>query len=69
MICGESELLLHALIDGELDSTRAHQVEAHVKNCSRCAEALSAYRKMREAIRPLRLRALAIRNLGHCFPK
>jgi len=57
MICSESEPLLHALIDGELDSARAHQIEAHVKGCSRCAEALCAYRKMREAIRPLRLSA------------
>ena len=57
MTCGASELMLHALIDGELDAARARQVEAHVRNCAHCAEALSAYGKMRHAIRPLRLSA------------
>jgi anti-sigma factor RsiW len=50
MTCDEAEILLHALIDGELDAGHAREVEAHVAECPRCAEDLATYRQMHEAI-------------------
>ena len=43
MNCDEAELLLHALIDGELDAGHARDVENHVAGCPRCAAALQDY--------------------------
>ena len=41
MTCDEAEILLHALIDGELDAGRAREVESpHSAGCPRCAAAL-----------------------------
>jgi anti-sigma factor RsiW len=50
MNCAEYELLLHALIDGELDAVHARDVEAHVATCGGCAEKLKTLRAMREAM-------------------
>jgi anti-sigma factor RsiW len=50
MTCDEAEILVHALIDGELDAGHAREVEDHVANCPRCASQLAAYREMRRAI-------------------
>ncbi len=50
MNCAECEILLHALIDGELDAVHARDVEAHVATCTGCAEKLKAFRAMREAM-------------------
>jgi anti-sigma factor RsiW len=50
MNCAESEVLLHALIDGELDAGHASEVEAHAAACSACAEKLTSFRAMREAM-------------------
>jgi len=50
MNCVESEILLHALIDGELDAGHAREVEAHVASCSGCAEKLASFRAMRNAM-------------------
>jgi anti-sigma factor RsiW len=50
MNCAEYELLLHALIDGELDAGHARHVEAHVATCAGCAEKLKTLRAMREAM-------------------
>jgi anti-sigma factor RsiW len=50
MDCDEAEILLHALIDGELDAGHAREVETHIAGCPRCAASLAAYRQMREAI-------------------
>jgi anti-sigma factor RsiW len=50
MTCNEAEILLHALLDGELDAGHAHQVEAHVENCLRCAPQLRAYRELQQAM-------------------
>ena len=44
MTCDEAEILLHALIDGELDAGHAREVEQHVAGCPRCAAALADYR-------------------------
>jgi len=37
MTCTETEILLHALLDGELDAGHAREVEAHVADCPHCA--------------------------------
>jgi anti-sigma factor RsiW len=50
MNCDEAEILLHALIDGELDAGHAREVEAHIAGCPRCAAELAAYREMSKAI-------------------
>ena len=48
MTCDETEILLHALIDGELDAGHARDVETHVAACPACAEKLRAFRAMHE---------------------
>jgi anti-sigma factor RsiW len=50
MTCDEAEILLHALIDGELDAGHAREVEDHVAGCPRCAALLKDYREMSDAI-------------------
>jgi anti-sigma factor RsiW len=50
MNCNEAEVLLHALLDGELDASHAREVETHVAACPRCAARLRAYRDMRQAM-------------------
>ena len=50
MNCAESEVLLHALIDGELDAGHAREVEAHAAGCSTCAERFASFRAMHEAM-------------------
>ena len=39
MTCDEAEILLHALIDGELDAGHAREVEAHIAGCPRLRRA------------------------------
>ena len=50
MTCDEAEILLHALIDGELDAGHAREVEDHIAGCPRCAAQLAAYRQMSAAV-------------------
>jgi anti-sigma factor RsiW len=50
MTCDEAEVLLHALIDGELDAGHAREVENHIAGCPRCAAALRDYREISQAI-------------------
>jgi anti-sigma factor RsiW len=59
MTCEEAEILLHALIDGELDAGHVREVEAHVATCPRCAAALTAYREMSRAVASADLRYTA----------
>ena len=40
MTCDEAEILIHALLDGELDAGHAREVEAHIAGCPRCAAQL-----------------------------
>jgi anti-sigma factor RsiW len=72
MTCAESEILLHALIDGELDAGHARQIEAHVAKCERCAAQLISYRDMRQVLRGTNLRYAAPaslrRNIDRSFP-
>ena len=53
MTCAETEILLHALLDDELDAGHARNVEAHLEGCPRCAAQLTAYREMQQAISAL----------------
>jgi len=50
MNCAEAEVLLHALIDGELDAGHAREVETHAASCSACAEKLASFRAVRKAM-------------------
>ncbi len=59
MTCDEAEILLHALIDGELDAGHAREVEEHVASCPRCAAALADYREMSKAVAGANLRYTA----------
>jgi anti-sigma factor RsiW len=63
MTCDEAEILLHALIDGELDAGHARDVENHIASCPRCAAALADYRKMSEAVAGAKLRYAAPASL------
>jgi anti-sigma factor RsiW len=59
MTCDEAEILLHALLDGELDAGHARAVEDHVAGCPRCAAQLAAYREMSKAVAGADLRYAA----------
>ena len=48
MTCDEAEILLHALLDGELDAGHAREVELHIANCAHCAAQLKAYGQMHD---------------------
>ena len=50
MTCDEASVLVHALIDGELDAGHARDVEAHLAACPGCAAQLRDYRIMRTAL-------------------
>jgi anti-sigma factor RsiW len=47
MTCDEARVLLHALLDGELDAGHAREVETHVAGCPRCAAELAQFLEMR----------------------
>ncbi len=63
MKCDEAEVLIHALIDNELDASHAREVEAHVATCPRCTAELAAYSQMREAMTKAELRYSAPASL------
>jgi anti-sigma factor RsiW len=63
MNCEESEILLHALLDSELDAGHARDVEAHVAACPRCAAELGQLRALHTAISAAELRFSAPASL------
>ena len=63
MTCTETEILLHALLDGELDAGHAREVEAHVENCPHCAAQMRAYRELQQAMQAAQLRFTAPASL------
>jgi anti-sigma factor RsiW len=63
MNCGESEVLLHALIDGELDAGHARDVEAHVAGCPGCGEKLAAFSTMHDVMGAASLKEAAPAHL------
>jgi anti-sigma factor RsiW len=63
MNCAQCEVMLHALIDGELDAGHAIDVESHVASCAGCAEKLSAFRAMRASMARAELKESAPASL------
>ena len=63
MKCNESEVLLHALIDGELDARHALDVETHVAGCPGCSERLAAFRTMHDVMSAAPLKETAPAHL------
>jgi anti-sigma factor RsiW len=59
MTCDEAEILLQALIDGELDAGHARDVENHVEGCPHCAAMLKDYREMSLAMADPAVRYIA----------
>jgi anti-sigma factor RsiW len=59
MTCEETEILLHALIDGELDAGHVREVENHIASCRNCAAQLDAYREMSRMVAGADLRYTA----------
>jgi anti-sigma factor RsiW len=59
MNCAESEVLIHALIDGELDAGHAREVEAHAATCRECADKLEMFRAMQAAMAAAELKEKA----------
>jgi anti-sigma factor RsiW len=63
MTCDEAEVMLHALIDDELDAGHARDVEGHAAQCARCASQLAAYRDLRRSLQGGNLRFSAPESL------
>jgi len=63
MNCADAEIMLHALIDGELDAGHARDVEAHVATCPACAEELKTFRAMRATMAEANLKEAAPAHL------
>jgi len=59
MNCDEASVLMHALIDGELDAGNAREVEAHITGCPACAAQLREIQDLRKAMSPADLRHAA----------
>jgi anti-sigma factor RsiW len=59
MNCDESSVLLHALLDDELDAGHIRDVELHLAGCPRCAAALRSHREMRHLLAGADLRRRA----------
>jgi anti-sigma factor RsiW len=63
MNCEEASVLLHALIDGELDAGNAREVEAHIVTCPKCAAQLREFQELRKAMTPTALLFTASQQL------
>ena len=50
MTCEDVEILIHALVDGELDAGHARDVEVHLADCARCRAMLRSARDLRQAM-------------------
>jgi anti-sigma factor RsiW len=59
MNCAEVEVMLHALIDGELDAGHALDVEAHVSACVPCTDQIESFRTIRQAMAGANLKETA----------
>jgi anti-sigma factor RsiW len=49
--CNETQSLLHAYVDGELDLVRTMAIEQHLRTCPTCAQAYQAQQGLRTALR------------------
>ena len=63
MTCAETQTLLHALLDRELDAGHARDVETHLEGCPRCAAQFRAHREMQQAMSAAQLRYTAPMSL------
>src|SRR4029077_2303152 len=63
MKCDESKVLLHTLIDGELDARHARDVEAHMASCAGCGEKFAAFRTMHDVMSAAPLKETAPAHL------
>ncbi|OAF07017.1 hypothetical protein AYJ54_18325 [Bradyrhizobium centrolobii] len=59
MTCDEAKILLHALLDNELDAGHAREIEAHIASCPACAAELAAQREMQRVLADTNLRYTA----------
>jgi anti-sigma factor RsiW len=50
MNCSQTEILIHALLDNELDISRAVDVEVHVRTCAACGAKLTAFEITRKVV-------------------
>lgn len=57
--CPDKMLLLHGLLDGELDAVNSVAIETHLKTCAGCADELSRLQSLRQALADRQLRARA----------
>lgn len=57
--CPDRQMLLHALLDDELDAANAAACEAHLKNCAGCAAAYEQLRLLRDTVQDPALRYAA----------
>ncbi|OKO70495.1 membrane protein [Bradyrhizobium sp. NAS80.1] len=63
MTCDEAKIVLHALLDGELDAGHAREVEAHIASCPTCAPEFAAQRDMQRMLANTNLRYTAPTSL------
>ena len=59
MNCSEAEILIHALLDNELDAGHAREVEAHISGCAECTNKLASFRTMRASMAEANLKEAA----------
>jgi anti-sigma factor RsiW len=59
MTCDEAEILLHALLDDELDAAHARELEAHVAGCPHCTAELRITHEMKSVLAEADLRFAA----------
>jgi anti-sigma factor RsiW len=59
MNCDEAEILLHGLVDHEVDPEQVYRIETHVGDCARCAAELQLHRIMRQRMANADLRFAA----------
>jgi anti-sigma factor (TIGR02949 family) len=63
MNCDEAGILLHALIDGELDAGHARELETHIAGCAGCAAQLQEFQELRKSMKTAGLRYAAPASL------
>ena len=49
--CPDKEILIHGLVDGELDAVHTAEIEAHVATCAGCAKARGDLLALRSDLR------------------
>jgi anti-sigma factor RsiW len=73
MMSEHEKLLVHALVDGELDAGHAHDVETHMAGCADCAAEFARVRDLRDKMKSIDLRFTApddlLDRLERALPK